>query len=147
MVVIVGALTMISSVKYLLKANLAFLTLAVPLVFDITPAQASSTCKDVYLQVINGTGKQIRVIDLDYYDPSDEKWRSEPVPNEEIDNGKTWQETRNLEKVNKMSVKIRVEYRVAKSNGKWGKVVKQEFPAQVCSHKTQYIMTVNKTRP
>ena len=67
---------MISSVKYLLKANLAFLTLAVPLVFDITPAQASSTCKDVYLQVINGTGKQIRVIDLDYYDPSDEKWRS-----------------------------------------------------------------------
>ncbi len=111
-----------------------------------SPALASRHCKDVYLKVINNTGNEIKVIDLDYYDPAYQKWRSEPVPNEVIPNNQVWQETRRLENVNQKNIRIRVEYRIPDSDrmGGWSREVftKESSPRQICSPGTIYEITL-----
>ncbi|ACB49387.1 hypothetical protein cce_0035 [Crocosphaera subtropica ATCC 51142] len=110
-----------------------------------SPALASRHCKDVYLKVVNNTGNQIKVIDLDYYDPAYQKWRSEPVPNEVIPDGQVWQETRRLEKVNEKNIRIRVEYRIPdpERNGGWSReVLTKESSRQVCSPGKVYEITL-----
>ncbi len=113
--------------------------------FISSPALASWHCKDVYLKVVNNTGNEIKVIDLDYYDPAYEKWRSEPVSNEVIPNNQVWQETRRLERVNEKNIRIRVKYRVPDSDrmGGWSEVfTKESSPRQVCSPGKIYEVTV-----
>lgn len=110
-----------------------------------SPALASRHCKDVYLKVVNKTGDDIKVIDLDYYDPAYKKWRSEPVSNEVIPNNQIWQETRRLERVNEKNIRIRVEYRVpdSKRMGGWSKVrTKESSSRQICSPGKIYEVTV-----
>ncbi|MBV7258329.1 hypothetical protein [Erythrobacter crassostreae] len=101
----------------------AALTLAAAAAFGTAaPAMAANTCKNVQLEVINDTGAKINLVDIDYWDPAkgrDGGWRSEPIPNETINDGDNWRETRNLEKVNKRSTKIRVEYRIKGRFGGW----------------------------
>lgn len=92
--------------------------------FAATPAFAKA-CKKVDIQAQNKSGKEVKVIDLDYYDKESGKWRSEPVKNNTIKNGRYWQIERNLERVNGQDVRVRVQYRVRIKNSglkQWGKV-------------------------
>ena len=105
-----------TSTQKLISASFALFTAMMPLLGAQAPAEAAfrRSCKDVYLKVQNNTGEEIKVIDLDYWDPSSGRngiWRSEPVSNEVIPNGQPWQEVRNLEKVDQMNTRIRVQYR------------------------------------
>ncbi|MVA98175.1 hypothetical protein GN330_13070 [Nitratireductor sp. CAU 1489] len=104
------------------------------------PAMAAEGCKKVYLKVVNQTGARIKVIDLDYWDPSSNRWRSEPTKNEVIPNGQVWQETRRLERVNAERTRLRVEYRLPKSKGfgKWGKKKKGYSGYATCTHGKAY---------
>ncbi|QDZ02124.1 hypothetical protein FQ775_18020 [Nitratireductor mangrovi] len=109
------------------------------------PAFASEHCKKVYLKVVNRTGSEIKVIDLDYWDPSSNKWRSEPTKNEVIPNGQVWQETRRLERVNAERTRLRVEYRLPKSKGfgNWGKKQRGYSGYATCSRGKVYQVVLN----
>lgn len=137
---------MTKNAKKLFAVSVAVLSTVMPLLTaTISPAEAfiRRSCRNVYLTVQNETGEKIRVIDLDYWDPSSELWRSEPVSNETIPNGQPWQETRNLEKVDQMETKVRVKYRTLKDNGKWSwKISKQNSRSAVCKKNGSYIITL-----
>lgn len=114
--------------------------------FSATPAMASPHCKKVYLKVVNRTGSEIKVIDLDYYDPALRRWRSEPVRNEVIPNGQVWQETRRLERVNAKRIRVRVDYRFPKSKGfgKWGRKQTTNSTWAVCRKGSSYQVVLRK---
>lgn len=131
------------------KNKLAQCALAIALgagALTATPVHAGNTCKKVYLQVANQTGQLINIVDLDYWDPSFGRnggWRSEPVRNEQIANGRVWQETRNLERVNQRQTRIRVEYRVRGKHGGWSlKKTKVESGTKLCSDRTNFMVTL-----
>ena len=127
-------------------ASVALLSTVSPVLGTATPAEAlfRRSCKDVYLLVENETGEEILVIDVDYWDPSSELWRSEPVSNETIPDGQPWQEQRNLEKVDQMNTKIRVEYRTRSGNGEWSESVQEEESSSaVCVRNQAYTITLD----
>jgi hypothetical protein len=82
-----------------------------------SPASAA-WCKKVYVKATNQTGQPVKIIDLDYYDYEDGKWRSEPTVNKVIPRGQVWADTRTLESVGGERIKIRIEYRDAFGNKK-----------------------------
>lgn len=94
------------------------------------------------------SGNPIKIVDLDYWDSESEKWRSEPVPNEVINHNRSWQENRNLERVNGQSVKVRVEYKTRKWNRllkRWGwKAGKKRFisGSKTCKRNSEFVMNV-----
>ena len=139
-------------IKKTIGLNIALLTV-IPSLATASPAFAlfgserSNHCKDVYLSVVNGTGERIKIIDLHYYDPAKQIWRSEPIGNEEIAPGNNWQETRTLEKVNKKKIRISIRYRVEEEDG-WSKKIDQWAPSRfVCDKNDSYEFTVTKTTP
>lgn len=101
------------------------------------PAAAGNSCKKVYLKVLNQTGAQIKVIDLDYWNPATSRYKSEPTRNKVIPNGQPWSDVRNLEQVNARNTWIRVKFR-EKQNGKWSKVQKAQSAAAVCGQNASY---------
>lgn len=123
---------------------------ALCLLVAFAPGQTlAKSCRNVHLEVRNQTGKSIKMIDLDYWDSESEKWRSEPVRNEVIKNGHTWQENRNLEFVNNQPVKIRVEYRTLKwhkFSKKWKWAMKKSSLTmknpKTCTKNTDYIISL-----
>ncbi|MEL7505612.1 MAG: hypothetical protein AAFN18_24450 [Cyanobacteria bacterium J06554_6] len=131
--------------KKLFIAGVTFLSTVVPLLGTATPSEAffRRSCQDVYLRVQNETGDSIRVIDLDYWDPSSEIWRSEPVSNETIPDGEPWQEERNLEQVDQMNIKVRVEYRIPDGDDGWSDEIHEEESASaVCNRNSSYTITL-----
>lgn len=89
-------------------------------------AAADSNCNDFNIVVVNqyvgsdGYGKDIKVIDLDYWDDEDGKWRGEATSNHVIDYGSVHTWSKNLEKVGgELGVKVRIYYQVY-DNGSWG---------------------------
>jgi len=135
------------------RVNKTQLVMACTLCLFATLASNSvfaKSCRNVHVEVRNQTGKSIKMVDLDYWDSESEKWRSEPVRNEVIKNGHTWQENRNLEFVNNQPVKLRVEYKTLKWS-KWSKkwkwaMKKSRFTMRnpkTCTKNTDYIVTLN----
>ena len=116
-------------------------------IFAATPAFAKA-CKKVHMEVKNKTGEQIKIVDLDYWDSESEKWRSEPVRNVNINNNRTWQATRNLERVNGQPVYLRVEYK----EKKWSRLLqkrvwkakKSKFYSGTkhCTRNTEFLMEI-----
>lgn len=86
------------------------------------PAMAGNACKDVQLEFQNNRSTPIKIIDVDYWDPSKGRnggWRSEPIRNAEIAPGDPWRDTRNLERVNHRQTKVRFEYRIKNEDDRW----------------------------
>ena len=133
--------------KKLFLAGVAVLSTVTPLLATAQPSEAlfRRSCRDVYLEVENNTGDDILVIDVDYWDPSSEIWRSEPVSNETIRDGRSWQEERNLEKVDQMRTRIRVEYLTRVGSDDWSDEVHQEESetAFCSSDDSEYIITLD----
>lgn len=111
-----------------------------------SPAFARGTCKDVYVQATNKTGKTIKVIDMDYELKGYGK-KSEPVKNDEIPNNGFWTLSNNLERASGRETRIIVKYRIQKhASGpfKWSKVYKKYSGFQNCaSNSTKYYVTIN----
>ena len=112
------------------------------------PAQAGNTCKNVQLSVYNKTGETINLVDVDYWDPafgSNGGWRSEPVKNITLVNDAVWRETRNLEKVNQRSTRLRIEWRKKGKLGGWSlKKYKTISGYKTCSERMEFSITVTK---
>ena len=131
-----------------IKATLLTVTGALLLSTLTTTPVFAKACKSVYIEAKNQTGNKIKIVDLDYWDVESEKWRSEPTKNESINNGRVWQTTRNLERVNNQDVKIRIEYKKAKWNKllkKWTwKAKKSKFVSTTkkCSRGVGFVMTI-----
>ncbi len=81
-------------------------------------AEASEHCKKVRIQISNQTGDTVQVYDIDYFDYSAGRWRSEATKNRILNNGGGWTYKKRLEKVGAEQTKIRIQYRTAR-NGKW----------------------------
>ncbi len=115
--------------------------------FAATPAFAKA-CKNVHLEVKNETSKPIKILDLDYWDSESEKWRSEPVRNETIHKNRTWQENRNLERVNGQPVKVRIKYKKmkwSKFSKKWvkkGKTIRVISPTKQCARNSEFLVRI-----
>ena len=102
--------------------------------------QTFNNCKDVTVHAINKTGRDIKIIDVDYHDYEKGKWRSEPTPNRKISaNGKPYIWKFNLNKVDHAYTQIRVNYRKKKSDGGWTKKVYRDWSAKsICEKGKKY---------
>ncbi|MCU0682866.1 MAG: hypothetical protein MUF34_11550 [Polyangiaceae bacterium] len=87
-------------------------------------AHADSKCSNFDIIVENnfvsgGLGREIKVIDMEYFDNEDGKWRSEVTGNETINPGSSETWTKNLEYVGGESgVIVKIHYK-AFVNGAW----------------------------
>lgn len=109
-----------------------------------TPAQASEHCKGVYINVSNPGGKTVKVIDIDYWDESAGRWRSEPVKNRVLRKGESWSWRRTLEKVGAENTRIRVEYRVYKGKtfDKWSGVKRKTTRTRKCTRNMRWNISI-----
>ena len=96
-------------------------------------------CSDVSIVVLNqyigndGYEKEIKVVDLDYWDDQDGKWRSETTSNHQIAFNATYTYTKNLSDVGgEPGVKIRIYYKVF-ANGSWGDTQTRTSSAFECN--------------
>ena len=96
---------------------------------------SAKNCKDVTVKVKNdfvhaGNQLQIKVVDFDFWDNSDAKWREElGIPNTIINNGHTETvATRDLEHVGgEKGVRVRVQYKyLSASSGDWSETLNAE---------------------
>lgn len=131
--------------RKLLSAGFILSTTLLPILGAASPAEAATRhCKKVNLEVINNSGKEIKVVDIDYYDVDAlGDWRSEPIANTEVDPGETWQKTRRLESVNQENTRVVVEYQTRDIYGDWGRRQEASSAWQVCSRGATYTMTIN----
>jgi hypothetical protein len=103
---------------------------------------SAANCKDVTVKVTNnfvhaGNQLQIKVVDFDYWDNEDAKWREEAgVSNTVINYGKTQKvATRDLEHVGgEKGVRVRVQYKyLSASSGNWSEILNAESDTFTCN--------------
>ena len=102
-------------------AMIAALACASGLTAGTTPAQASEHCKGVHITVDNPAGSTIKVIDIDYWDESAQRWRSKAIRDRTLKAGESWTWTKRLEGVAAENTALRIKYRVyiGKTFNKW----------------------------
>ncbi len=97
---------------------------------DFTPS-----CKNVTVRARNRSGKEIKIIDVDFYDYVNERWRSKIIRNRVVQKGKTWSKSLRLQKVGGDKTRVKVQYRVKNGSGlfkRWSKVMSRESRIQTC---------------
>ncbi len=95
----------------------------------------SASCKEVTLKATNNTGKEIKIIDLDFYDYVNKRWRSKVTKNERIANKKRWVKKFRLQKIGGDKTRVRFQYRVRlKDKGfkQWSKPINHETARLTC---------------
>lgn len=127
-----------------LSATFILSTALMSILGAVAPAEAATRhCKDVTLKVENDSGEEIKITDIDYYDPDAiGDWRSEPIGSHRVDSGDTWEKTRRLEKVNGQRTRIRVDYKLRDSDGDWGWTRRVESTSAVCDRGDTYTVSV-----
>lgn len=101
----------------------------------------SAACKDVKVKAVNRTGKEIKIIDVDFYDYINKRWRSKIIRNQKVSNGKTWSKKLRLQKVGGDKTKVKVQYRVRDNHGlfnKWSEVKDKVTGAKTCKAGTTF---------
>ncbi len=104
---------------------------------------SAANCKDVTVKVTNnfvhaGNKPQIKVVDFDYWDNEDAKWREEVgISNTIINNNGTPVKvaTRDFEHVGgEKGVRVRVQYKyLSASSGNWSEILNAESDTFTCS--------------
>jgi hypothetical protein len=103
---------------------------------------SATNCKDVTVKITNnfvhaGNQLQIKVVDFDYWDNEDAKWREETgIPNTVVNYGKTQKvATRDLEHVGgEKGVRVRVQYKyLSASSGNWSELLNAESDTFTCN--------------
>jgi hypothetical protein len=83
-------------------------------------AIADQKCKSVDIKVTNSYGKNIKVVNVFYYDIEDKKWRDDNVSDKVINNGKSHTFDRGLEYVgNEKITQWQVKFRYKEADGDW----------------------------
>jgi len=101
----------------------------------------SAACKNVKVRANNRTGKEIKIIDVDFYDYVNKRWRSKIIKNQKVANGKTWSKKLRLQKVGGDKTKVRVQYRVRDNHSllnKWSEVKDRVTGAKTCKAGTTF---------
>jgi len=103
---------------------------------------SAKNCKDVTVKVQNhfvhaGNELQIKVVDLDFWDNNDAKWREElGIPNTIVDYGDKAVKiaTRDFEHVGgEKGVRVRVQFKyLSASSGNWSEVLNAESDTFTC---------------
>lgn len=103
---------------------------------------SAKNCKDVTVTVVNnfvhaGNKLQIKVVDFDYWDNTEAKWREEfGVDNVIVapDGGKSKLGTRDLEHVGgEKGVRVRIQYKyLSGSSGNWSEILNAESDTFTC---------------
>jgi hypothetical protein len=114
-------------------------------------AAADSRCSDVNIQVkndyrdpVSGARVDIKVVDFEYYDLEDIKWREEWSDNKRINPNQTEVWTKNLEYVGGESgVKIKVFFKYDQSGGRWSTTHTKTSSAFTCVDGYPILITVN----
>ena len=114
-------------------------------------ASADSKCSAVNIEVKNeyhdpATGAQvdIRVVDFEYFDDEDNKWREEWSDNKRINFGQTAVWNKNLEYVGgETGVKIKVFYKYDQSGGDFSATHTKTSTAFKCVDGKSVLITVN----
>jgi hypothetical protein len=114
-------------------------------------AAADSKYSSVNIQVANqyhdpvtGAKVDIRVVDFEYWDAEDNKWREEWTDNKRIDFGQTAVWNKNLEYVGgETGVKIRVSFKYDQAGGGWSTDHTKVSSAFKCTDGTTVPITVN----
>jgi hypothetical protein len=103
---------------------------------------SATNCKDVTVKVQNkfvhaGNTPQIKVVDFDFWDNTEAKWREElGISNTIVNNGRTKVvATRDLEHVGgEKGVRIRVQYKyLSGSSGNWSETLNAESGTFTCN--------------
>jgi hypothetical protein len=103
---------------------------------------SAANCKDVMVKVTNnfvhaGNQPQIEVVDFNYWDNEDAKWREEIGISNIIINNKHTEKvaTRDLEHVGgEKGVRVRVQYKyLSASSGNWSEILNAESGTFTCS--------------
>jgi len=104
-------------------------------------------CRDVKVEATNETGKQVKVIDIDYHDYTKGKWRSKIIPNKKLASGKVYKKTfKKLSKVGGEQTQIRVEYRTLIKDGffkKWSEVKRDWSSKGYCDKGATFAVTLD----
>lgn len=103
---------------------------------DFTPS-----CKNVSVKAFNRTGAEIKIVDVDFYDYENKRWRSKVVKNKVIAKGESWSKKLRLQKVGGDKTKVRIQYRIKTGRGlfkKWSKVKNQASPTKTCQPGTSF---------
>jgi hypothetical protein len=103
---------------------------------DFTPS-----CKDVVVQAKNRTGKQIKIVDVDFYDYENKRWRSKVVKNTKIAHGKNWTKRFRLQKVGGDKTRVRIQYRIRDNHSPlnpWSKVIDKKTSAKTCEQGSRF---------
>lgn len=103
-------------------------------------ALADSKCSDVNIQITNDyrdpvTNAQvdIKVVDFEYWDKEDNKWRGESTTNKRIDPGQTGIWNKALEYVGGESgVKLKVYFKYEQAGGGWSTEHSQQSGSFTC---------------
>lgn len=106
----------------------------------------SAACKDVTVRATNRTGKEIKIIDVDFYDYINKRWRSKIIRNQKVSNGKTWSKNLRLQKVGGDKTKVKVQYRVKDDHSwinKWSEVKNQVTGSKTCKAGTTFSTEIN----
>jgi hypothetical protein len=137
--------------------KMTFSVAAVSFLASLLPGIASADlCRDVEIKVKNsfthdGTPVQINVVDFDYWDDTEGKWREENwVGNEVIDDGKTKPiNTRNLEYVGGESgVAVRVQFKYMTATKGWSEKLNARSDSFFCKKDGPNSVTVDvKPKP
>jgi hypothetical protein len=115
------------------------------------PAAADSKCSSVDIQVTNdyrdpvtNAKVDIKVVDLQYWDKEDNKWRSELTDDKRINTGQTAVWNKNLEYVGgETGVKIKIFFKYEQAGGGWSTDHSQLSDAFKCVDGTSVPITVN----
>lgn len=117
-------------------------------------AAADSKCSNVGIEVrnqftspITNTQTRIKVVDFEYWDDEDDKWRDEVTDNKTINAGQAATWTKNLEYVGGESgVKIKVHFRYEEPgnglNGGWSEVLTRTSSSFTCVDGMNKVITI-----
>ena len=101
-------------------------------------------CKGVTVRVVNRTGRDIKIIDLDYRDKLKRKWRSEPTPNKVVAPNKSWSTNRWFGKIGDEPTQFKIKYKVREGSGwkKWSDLRDYRKSTALCRNGDTYSMEI-----
>lgn len=107
--------------------------------------QTFNNCKNVKVKATNKTGKEIKVIDVDYHDYYKAVWRSEPTKNTMLANNKTYTQEFNFNQVDHAYTQMRVKYRKKESDGGWSSKVYRDWSGKsLCTDGKTYVLDLKE---
>jgi hypothetical protein len=125
-----------------MKARVANAVVGLLVFTGLCGIASAKNCKDVTVKVQNhfvhaGNKLQIKVVDFDFWDNNDAKWREEfGIDNQIIDYGdkEVKVATRDLEHVGgEKGVRVRVQYKyLSASSGNWSEILNAESDTFTC---------------